>query len=325
MYLSLTKQQHMFNFIKRLKFSYTLYNVFQRKALEHNLAHYRRYGISKNYFSSVSSKDFALLEGEKNIYDRLDSAKELPKAPTFQQLDEKLQAAILNWSQNGYALLEGFYSSHEVDAMNKVVDDLINTKQANWQYGNKIMFAIHQSETLLHAGTNERLMGILNLLLGREAELFQSINFITGSQQRTHSDSIHMTTFPFGNIIAVWIALEDITVDSGPLHYYPGSHTLPYVMNKDFGNESNAWRLGNKTYADYEDKIAEVIAQNDLEKKIFLAKKGDLFIWHANLLHGGEPQLNEKQTRKSMVFHYYAKDVIRYHEITERPCLKRLS
>ena len=25
----------------------------------------------------------------------------------------------------------------------------------------------------------------------------------------------------------VWVALEDITEDNGPLHYYPGSHRLP--------------------------------------------------------------------------------------------------
>jgi hypothetical protein len=46
-----------------------------------------------------------------------------------------------------------------------------------------------------------------------------------------------------------------------------------------------------------------------------------MLIWHANLLHGGEPILNPTLTRKSMVIHYYAKDVVKYHEITERPAI----
>jgi hypothetical protein len=33
------------------------------------------------------------------------------------------------------------------------------------------------------------------------------------------------------------------------------------------------------------------------------------------------PVINKSLTRKSMVIHYYAKNVIKYHEITERPAL----
>jgi hypothetical protein len=36
---------------------------------------------------------------------------------------------------------------------------------------------------------------------------------------------------------------------------------------------------------------------------------------------GGMPVINPTLTRKSMVIHYYAKDVVKYHEITERPSL----
>ncbi len=46
-----------------------------------------------------------------------------------------------------------------------------------------------------------------------------------------------------------------------------------------------------------------------------------MLIWHANLIHGGEKITRENSTRKSMVVHYFAEDVIKYHEITERPAL----
>ena len=38
-------------------------------------------------------------------------------------------------------------------------------------------------------------------------------------------------------------------------------------------------------------------------------------------MHGGEPMLNQELTRKSMVVHYFANDVIAYHEISERPAI----
>ena len=31
-----------------------------------------------------------------------------------------------------------------------------------------------------------------------------------------------------------WVALEDISADSGPLVYFPGSHRMPYLAARDF-------------------------------------------------------------------------------------------
>ncbi|MFB6306689.1 MAG: phytanoyl-CoA dioxygenase family protein, partial [Flavobacteriales bacterium] len=201
------------------------------------------------------------------------------------------------------------------------VDRLVNQKIARWKGDRKIMFAIKDSQKLKNLANPVRLMNILEMLMGKELKLFQSINFLQGSEQRAHSDTIHMTTYPLGNLIAVWIALEDVDEENGTLHYYPGSHKLPYITNKDIGNEGTKWKLGDKPYSAYEDKIEEVIEENNLKKETLKAQKGDIFIWHANLLHGGEPHKDPSRTRKSMVLHYFSKDAICYHEITQRPTL----
>jgi ectoine hydroxylase-related dioxygenase (phytanoyl-CoA dioxygenase family) len=152
-------------------------------------------------------------------------------------------------------------------------------------------------------------------------EVFQSINFIRGSEQALHSDSLHMMTFPKGNLIAVWIALEDIYMDAGAIEYFPKSHHLPYLTNEDIGAKNNCLFLDSMSNKKNEAKVAELIKTHHLPGEIFLAKKGDALVWHANLLHGGLPILNPQLTRKSMVAHYFAKDVICYHEISERPAL----
>ena len=309
--------------IKRIKILYNLYNILHRKELLYNEVNYKKYGLNKKYYSSISSSDFENIKDENSWLDENNSEIELPKNKLFNTLDLKFKDSLINWSKNGYAVLPSFFAKDKIDIANSTIQQLIDSGKAKWQNGNKIMFALHQDDFLKEMGNSKIIKEILEMLMGKEIDIFQSINFIEGSKQRTHSDSVHMTTFPTGNITAIWIALEDMTLENGPLHYYPGSHKLPYILNKDYGNEGNKWLIGNKTYDKYEDKIQEVIGSNNLKKEINLAKKGDVFIWHANLLHGGEAILDKKSTRKSMVFHYYAKEAICYHEIKQRPTLKR--
>ena len=309
--------------IRDYKLTYEVFNFFKRSQLKHNLPLYKKYGLSKKYFSPVSSEDFRDLESTPNIYDAEDSSLVMPNNSEFKSLDEDVRSSILHWSEKGYAILKSFFSSEEIDRCNEELDMLIRNGKVKYRYKNKIMFAIHHSDILKNMGTNDRLKKVLRVIMGKEVDLFQSINFIEGSQQRTHSDSIHMTTFPYGNLIAAWIAMEDISPGSGALHYYPGSHKLPYIMNRDFDNVGTKFRLGSKSYTDYEDHIKSLIEKNNLEKEVFIAGKGDVLIWHANLLHGGEKVTDPDSTRKSMVFHYYSRDAICYHEVTQRPTLKR--
>ncbi len=309
-------------FLKKYKITYKLYNFLKKKDLSHNLPFYEKYGLKKKYYSSVSSNDFKGIDSPLNLLDRINSREELPKHSEFDLVDDRFKESLLSWSDNGYAILNNFFGNDEIDSFNKEIDDLLVSKKAKFNAAKKIMFAIHSSEKLKNAGKNEQIMRILNLLMGKKVSLFQSINFIEGSQQRTHSDSIHMTTFPYGNLIAIWVALEDIDENCGPLHYYPGSHKLPYIMNDDYENVGTKYKLGNKSYGAYEDQVEKVLSETDLHKKTFTAKKGDVLIWHANLLHGGNKVIEKGSTRKSMVFHYYTDDAICYHEITQRPTLK---
>jgi ectoine hydroxylase-related dioxygenase (phytanoyl-CoA dioxygenase family) len=152
----------------------------------------------------------------------------------------------------------------------------------------------------------------------REPEPFQTITCHKGSQQGAHSDSIHMTTYPIGYLTAAWIAFEDIHPDCGPLVYYPGSHRLPYVFSKDVGIGHDDFKArGYAEYHDkYEPKIRDVIAENNLEPHYFHAKKGDVLIWHANLIHGGSMRRDLSLSRKAVVCHFFVKGSFAYHDLS---------
>lgn len=311
--------------LRRTKLSYMAYNFFKKKYLVHNLPLFKKYSLNKSYFSSISNKDFSSIKtGDKPWLDKLDSREVLPLNNTFQSMDSSIQEALLSWSEKGYSILDSFFNDSQIEDIKDEIDLLVQNGKANWRYSNsKIMFAVWESKKLRDLASSPKLENILSLILGKKVRLFQSINFYKGSQQAPHSDSIHMTTFPLGFMIAVWIALEDVSLENGPLSYFPGSHKLPYLLNKYIDNEGNAWLIGDKLYPVYEKAMGERIKDSGLEKTYFLAKKGDVLIWHANLVHGGEPIINQALTRKSMVMHYFAEDVISYHELTQRPAIIR--
>lgn len=297
-----------------------MYNLWHYKQLKHNKEAYKKFGIHKPLFASVSSKDFPDKKSQAWL-DVENSSIVVQNKPSFAGLNPLIQQQLIDWSQNGYLILPGMLDENKVTAINNEVQQLMQTGRLGFTNGNKLMFAHKQSELINGVTQLPELVAVLEFILQKKVVPFQTINFLTGSQQKAHSDSIHMTTYPLGYLIAVWIALEDITAENGPLFYYPGSHQLPFLLNSDYDQSSTLLALGKKQYTDYEDALEDILKENQLAPQAFLAKKGDMLIWHANLVHGGTPILDKNSTRKSMVIHYYAADVIKYHEITERPSL----
>ncbi|PQA92963.1 phytanoyl-CoA dioxygenase [Chryseobacterium shigense] len=306
--------------IRHYKLPYIIYNFFNKKKLQHNIPLYKKYGVSKKYFSSISSSDFAHLPASE----RTITHENLVNTEFFKGLTPENKESALHYDDNGYMILRNFISTDDADKINNEIEKLMENGTLKFIYGGKLMFAIHHSEIIKNIGNNKNLLDFLSVLLDGQAKLFQSINFINGSQQKTHSDSIHMTTYPLGGLLGVWIALEDVDETNGALHYIPGSHKLPYFLNSDYENEGDALRIGKKSYRAYEEFLDNKVKELGLKKEIFRAKKGDMLIWHANILHGGEPHRDKNKTRKSLVYHFFDENSVCYHEVTQRPALFEL-
>jgi ectoine hydroxylase len=306
--------------LKRYKFLHWIYNLLHYRSLSHNRAAYRRYNVHLPVIASISSRNFPDRQSRAWL-DTGDSRELAPSRPAFDTFSPAIRNALLSWSEKGYLITRGCFSGTEADSIQQEIGRLVARRKLRPTPDDKLMFANRRSQLIHEATHDPRLTGLLSFILDKDVVPFQTINFIRGSNQRAHSDSIHMTTYPLGYLIAVWIALEDTHTDNGPLFYYPRSHRLPYLLNEDFNEGSTGLRTGRKDYVDYEDRIERLILEKGLEREVFFARKGDVLIWHANLIHGGMPVKDHQMTRKSMVIHYFATDVIKYHEITERPSL----
>jgi len=308
----------MIALIKNSKLSYAFFNIFNKKKLKHNIPLYKKYNIKKSYFFPISSNDFKDIESK---FIRKETPEAISGTEFYNNQTLENQESLIHFFDKGYSIIKNFITIEQADQINSEIQKMLDNKQLEFKYGNKLMFALHKSDLIKKIGLEPSLLKLLDVLMDGKTKLFQSINFINGSQQKTHSDSIHMTTFPLGGLIGVWVALEDVNADQGALHYYPGSHKLPYYMNSDYNNDGNLFMLGSKGYKGYEVMLEEKIKELNLQKEIFDCKKGDMLIWHANILHGGEPHTNKDKTRKSMVFHFFDENSVCYHEITQRPAL----
>jgi hypothetical protein len=149
---------------------------------------------------------------------------------------------------------------------------------------------------------------VLDLLLhlyGREPFAFQTLNFAVGSEQPFHSDAVHFHSYPHGFMCGVWIALQDVQAESGPLIYFPGSHRLPYLSARSLGLDRDAVMGEPHPQRFFEPCWQQAVTEHPFEKQQFLPKRGELLIWHANLLHGGEPVQDRSSRRWSQVIHYF--------------------
>jgi phytanoyl-CoA dioxygenase PhyH len=148
---------------------------------------------------------------------------------------------------------------------------------------------------------------VLATLYGRTPRPFQTLNFQKGTEQSVHSDTIHFNSMPSGFMCGVWVALEDVDVDNGPLVYFPGSHRFEEVTLEDVAADAD-----DRDYPRYERYIVDLIERERLEPAYGTLRKGQALIWSANLLHGGMPLRDQSRTRQSQVTHFFF-DGCRYY------------
>lgn len=232
--------------------------------------------------------------------------------------------------ERGYAVFD--FPDQDLDAR---IDRIIPTLTPHYPFnhwrergwanneGLRIQDAWRHNDDIRAIACNQAVLDLLSKLYGRRAFPFQSLNFPVGTQQHYHSDSVHFSTIPERFMCGVWLALEDIHPDAGPLQYYPGSHKWPILYNDLIGKV-----VGEETeflaQIPYEDAWEAMVEATGVQPETFCAKKGQALIWTANLLHGGSRQLDPARTRWSQVTHYYFENCAYYTPAFSDPLVGNL-
>ncbi|MDB5207116.1 MAG: phytanoyl-CoA dioxygenase [Flavisolibacter sp.] len=288
-------------------------------SLRKNNILYKKYGIKKKLWQGLSYNSIPRHSDDFPWMDQPVTTETIQNMPLYKSFNNNIQQQLLLWREKGIIVLPRFFKSEEIDKTERSITTDLTEKNKEKYFSNRVI-NLHKTNKLVDSLFRDvELLKLLSFILGKEALPYQTINFYKSSSQLAHSDSLHLTTEPLGYLVGVWVALEDVVPGSGEFFYYPGSHKFKYIMNQDFNAKNNTWSIDVRLNEKYEDKVAQVIQENQLKPETFLPKKGDVMIWHANLLHGSHPKKDLSLTRKSLVMHYFAKGVLCYHESMERP------
>ncbi|MEM9377345.1 MAG: phytanoyl-CoA dioxygenase family protein [Pseudomonadota bacterium] len=200
------------------------------------------------------------------------------------------EAVIKSLHEDGFAIVDLDLNPDDVGRARALCHSIPPDK-------GRVQDAWKSNSAVARIATEPRLVTLLSNLYGRQAFPFQTLNFDFGTEQSAHSDTYHFNARPYGFMCGVWVALEDVTENAGPLFYYPGSQNLPILERSDVE--------GDQSYQDYEQQLTKMISAGGYKKQKALLKQGQALIWTANLVHGGAPRLNPSLTRYSQVTHYF--------------------
>ncbi len=225
-------------------------------------------------------------------------------------LDPVMREKALSFERDGYVILD--LDLPDFDAM---AERIIRDLGPKYPDGNRRVteaWMFHEDARAIACAP--AVIQFLETVYQRYAIPFQTLNFDVGTQQCTHSDSLHFYSFPHRYMCGGWVALEDIDENNGPLHYYPGSHKL-----REYDMYDIALPSSYDHYESYERFIENLAETHGFKREMGLVKRGQCIIWSANLLHGGNAVKEPGRTRHSQVTHYFFEDCIYYLPMNTEP------
>ena len=267
----------------------------------------------KNYFSKFGGM----------WIDQIDFLEKLLSESNKGEISHEEFNHVLNFSVNGYTAFNELINHKDCDALRSFYlnsfsegnSDLIVQKpgetggnrkltQSEPMADQRIVDLYMANESSLKILLNHKIRRFLKICFDDSPLLFQSLSFLKGSNQGIHQDTAYVVTDKPMQLIASWIALEDIQTGSGELEFYPQSHRFEeFFFSSEFKHYCSE-RDGGIEHEKFSQHLKCQIAKSKKTSQKFMAKKGDVFLWHADLYHGGRPVADSNLTRNSIVGHY---------------------
>jgi len=280
------------------------------------------YPKAKRIWSDVvDSDDFPYAEARDVAwFEQFDALERIAGIVARHKLPAAFEGHLRHFVQEGYIVLDDFISKEHCQRINRDLDALIASGVFRYDFkGQRIERLFEHSKSTRKLWAHPQILRILSAVFDDVALPCQTLNFIHGSQQDVHQDVIHLTPFPAGMMCGVWVALEDIHADAGPLVVYPGSHRLPRLYTRTAGVAKVRDGDWGRFAKEYTPKIKDLVDSSGLKPTYYTPKVGSVLIWHENLAHGGSHRNNDSLTRKSIVSHYFARGGMAFYDSQGRP------
>ncbi len=244
-------------------------------------------------------------------------------------IDDATAELLFRFARDGYVVLRGAIDEVTLAMINAAIDRawsappeglLVETfepdgimryvpPEAALRHGRTKMLDLYAHDPILRqAIANAPSMRFLAALFAETPKAFQSLYFETGSQQAMHKDTayVKIDANPLA-LAATWLALEDIRPETGELEYYVGSHRAPHFL---FAGGSKWMEAEPEAHPRFLESLHQDAASFGHRRERFLARAGDVLVWHADLAHGGSAVApaaggaGARPSRRSLVTHF---------------------
>jgi hypothetical protein len=218
----------------------------------------------------------------------------------FARGTDEERATALDLARDGVAVIDP-----QLPDFDALAETVVRETSRRLPGPGRLQDAWREIAAVRQVAVHAHVLQLLAFAYGRRPVPFQTLNFTVGTQQKTHSDTVHFDCFPRHFMCGVWLAYEDADTGNGALHYVPGSHRLPVMALEDFGIPGSTYRTRTEISKRYEQALDGYVARMQLPRRVIPLRKGQALIWAANVFHGGEPIQQPGRTRHSQVTHYY--------------------
>ena len=239
---------------------------------------------------------------------------------------------------DGYLVLRQFATAEEVAVVNRAVDRVWNDKSiynpvtvsaytGTPEYtetyirnvddraramGNKLNHLYLYDHAVLDVLTSEKVIDVVGDLIEGTPLLFNGLNLETrvrAAPPLRHLLHAAALREPDGGPV---VRARGRRARLGRAAVLPHSHTIPPYRF----SQGEIWALNDEMPA-FDEYIAVQLGDRGLKPEKFRGASGDVFIWHAQLYHGGSAIEVPGSTRRSMVAHYW-----RVEDMPPGMCLK---
>ena len=144
--------------------------------------------------------------------------------------------------------------------------------------------------------SNTYLCNALKLILGDKPKIVQSMFFEGNSATWGHQDTYYLDSEVIGDMVACWLALEEIKADAGRFFISPESHKI----NLEKQSMKNNYASNHETYIK---EVVSIIKSKDMLVKAPYMDTGDVLFWNSKTIHGSLNSQSKTNSRASITLH----------------------
>lgn len=157
---------------------------------------------------------------------------------------------------------------------------------------------------------HETVRNTLEHIFGEPMLMHLNLTNLVSTERDWHQDTYLNPPEVGGFYAAVWYALGDISPDSGPFEFVAGSHKWPWLTRDKVllyataeERESDSWPSTTERFV-VPALMAECRQRQSKVSQFCPARKGDVLIWSAGLVHRGSPPKKPGMERPACIAHF---------------------